>query len=88
MEFTLLFLTTSRSDFSFSIDVCARFQSCHKESHLTVVKRIIRYVRETVNYGIYYSFDSNVEITDYSDTDWTYLWNILVYGKQRCGMAY
>jgi hypothetical protein len=34
----LLYLTTSRPDIMFSIYLCARFQSCPKESHLITVK--------------------------------------------------
>jgi hypothetical protein len=41
---SLLYLTASRPDIAFSVGVCARFQANPKESHLTAVKRIIRYV--------------------------------------------
>ena len=44
---SLLYLTASRSDIAFSVGVCARYQAASKESHLTVVKRIIRYVNGT-----------------------------------------
>ncbi|VVA37100.1 PREDICTED: ribonuclease H [Prunus dulcis] len=67
---SLLYLTASKPDLSFSVGVCARFRSCPKESHLLAVKRIIRYVSGTLKYGIYYSSDSNIEIAGYSDADW------------------
>ena len=35
---SLLYLTASRPDIAFSVDVCARYQSAPKESHLTVMK--------------------------------------------------
>ena len=34
----LLYLTASRPEIMFSLCLCARFQSCPKESHLIVVK--------------------------------------------------
>jgi hypothetical protein len=37
---SLLYLTASRLDILFSLCLCARFQSCPKESHLVPVKRI------------------------------------------------
>ena len=37
---------------------------------MTVVKRIIRYVYGTSNYGIWYSRDSNDCLAGYSDVDW------------------
>lgn len=36
--------TANRPDIMFSICICARFQSCSKESHLLAVKRIFRYL--------------------------------------------
>ena len=47
----LLYLTVSRLDISFRFKVCARYQANPKESHIVVVKRIIKYVNETINYG-------------------------------------
>ena len=37
---SLLNLTASRSDIMFSACLCARLQSCPKESHLIIVKRM------------------------------------------------
>ncbi|XP_065627966.1 uncharacterized mitochondrial protein AtMg00810-like [Quercus suber] len=50
---SLLYLTASRLDITFNLGVCARFQAAPKESHLTVVKRIIRYINGTFDYGIW-----------------------------------
>ena len=49
----LLYLTTSRPDVSFSVGVCSRFQSNPKVSHLNAVKRIIKYVGGTCDYGLW-----------------------------------
>ncbi|KAF5472043.1 hypothetical protein F2P56_008791 [Juglans regia] len=68
---SLLYHTASRPDITFSVGVCARFQVNPKESHLVAVKRILRYVNETVNYGIWYSRDFSTELAGYSDVDWT-----------------
>ena len=67
---SLLYLTTSRPDIAFSVGVCARFQAAPKESHLTAVKQIIRYINGTSDYGIWYSKDSNECLASYSDVDW------------------
>ena len=67
---SLLYLTASRPDISFSMGVCARYLSDPKESHLSSIKRIIRYVNGTSNYGIWYSFDTNASLVGFSDTDW------------------
>jgi hypothetical protein len=67
---SLLYFTASRPDIAFSVGVCARFQANPKESHLTAVKRIIRYVNATVNYGICFSGETNLVLAGYSDADW------------------
>ena len=66
---SLLYLTASRPDIAFSVGVCARYQAALK-AHLTVVKRIIRYVNGTPDYGLWYSKDSNACLAGYSDADW------------------
>ena len=66
---SLLYLTASRPDIAFNIGVCARYQAAPKESHMTVVKRIIRYINGTPDYGLWYSKDSNACLAGYSDAD-------------------
>ncbi|GAA0154676.1 transmembrane signal receptor [Lithospermum erythrorhizon] len=67
---SLLYLTASRPDISHSVGICARFQADPKESHLNLVKRIIKYVHGTLDYGLLYSFDTNKALVGYSDADW------------------
>ncbi|XP_041003920.1 uncharacterized mitochondrial protein AtMg00810-like [Juglans microcarpa x Juglans regia] len=67
---SLLYITASRPDITFSVGVCARFHANPKESHLTAVKRILKYLSATVDYGIWYSKDSNLTLVGYSDADW------------------
>jgi hypothetical protein len=49
----LLYLTASRPDIMFSVCMCARFQACPKEPHLSAVKRILRYFKHTPNIGLW-----------------------------------
>ena len=48
---SLLYLTVSRSDISYSVGVCARDQANPKESHMIALKRIIKYVKTTADFG-------------------------------------
>ena len=70
MTGSLLYLTANRPDICFSVGVCARYQANPKESHLAAVKRIIRYVNDTTDYGIWFSKDANSGLAGYSDADW------------------
>ena len=51
---SLLYLTTSRPDIMVSVCLFARFQANPKESHLTAVKRIMKYLKGTTNVGLWY----------------------------------
>jgi hypothetical protein len=46
---SLLHLTASRPDIMFSVCLCARFQANPKESHLSALKRILKYLKHTLN---------------------------------------
>ena len=67
---SLLYLTASRPDIMFSVGLCARFQSNPKESHLSAVKRILRYISGTKNLGLWYPKGSHLDLLSFSDADW------------------
>ncbi|PKU73152.1 putative mitochondrial protein [Dendrobium catenatum] len=67
---SLLYLTASRPDIMFSVFLCARFQVDPKESHLTAVKRIFRYLLGTQSLGIWYPrHNTSFEIIGFADSD-------------------
>ena len=66
----LLYLTISRPDIAFNVGVCSKFQSNPKISHLKAVKRIIKYVSRTCDYGLFYSKESNLFLAGFSYSDW------------------
>ncbi|WRX26838.1 Reverse transcriptase [Theobroma cacao] len=66
---SLLYLTASRPDIQFSTCLCARLQSQPKESHMTSVKRIFRYLIDTQTLGIWYPRESSFSLVGYSEAD-------------------
>nr|GEZ49969.1 retrovirus-related Pol polyprotein from transposon TNT 1-94 [Tanacetum cinerariifolium] len=66
---TLLYLTASRPDLQFAICMCAPYQARPTEKHLHAVKRIFRYLRGTVNRGLWYPKDSSIALTTFTDAD-------------------
>nr|GEW89322.1 retrovirus-related Pol polyprotein from transposon TNT 1-94 [Tanacetum cinerariifolium] len=66
---TLLYLTASRLDLQFAICMCARYQARPIKKHIHAVKRIFRYLRGTVNRGLWYLKDSSVALTVFADAD-------------------
>ena len=67
---SLLYLTASRPEISYIVGVCARYQANPKESHMIALKRIIKYVKTTASFGVWYNKDTNDVLTGYSDADW------------------
>ena len=66
---SLLYLTASKPNISYSVGVCARYQVNPKESHMIALKRIIKYVKTTVDFGVWYSKDTNDVLAGYSDVN-------------------
>ncbi|KAH9753250.1 Integrase catalytic domain-containing protein [Citrus sinensis] len=66
---SLLYLTANRPDIMFSVYLCARFQSCPKESHMLVVKQNFRYLIGTINLSLWYPRGTHIDLTCYSDAD-------------------
>ncbi|KAK6115596.1 hypothetical protein DH2020_007865 [Rehmannia glutinosa] len=65
---SLLYLTASRPDILHAVCLCARFQSNPKESHMSAVKRIFRYLKGTIQYGLFYPKNENFYLKGYSDS--------------------
>ncbi|GKC43256.1 retrovirus-related pol polyprotein from transposon TNT 1-94, partial [Tanacetum coccineum] len=66
---TLMYLTSSRPDLVYDVCMCARYQARPTKKHLHAVKRIFRYLRGTVNQGLWYSKDSAIALTAFIDAD-------------------
>jgi hypothetical protein len=64
-----LYLTATRPDIQFSICLCARFQASPRTSHPQAVKRIFRYLRHTLDFGLWYSASSSLALHGFSDAD-------------------
>nr|GFC92208.1 retrovirus-related Pol polyprotein from transposon TNT 1-94 [Tanacetum cinerariifolium] len=48
---------------------CARYQAKLIEKHLTTVKQIFWYLKDTIHMGLWYSKDTDFELTAFSDSD-------------------
>ncbi|GJZ13950.1 retrovirus-related pol polyprotein from transposon TNT 1-94 [Tanacetum coccineum] len=66
---TLMYLTASRPNLTFVVCMCARYQAKPTEKHLYAVKRIFKYLRGTINMGLWYPKDSSIALTAYADAD-------------------
>ena len=67
---SLSYITTSMPNITFAVGVCARYQADPTMSHLTQVKRILKYINSTSDYGILYSYRENSKLMAYCDINW------------------
>ena len=64
---SLLYLIASRPDLQLSVGICARFQSNPKQSHLNAIKRILKYLADTTNLGLWYEKGTAYNVAGYCD---------------------
>nr|GEV66862.1 ribonuclease H-like domain, reverse transcriptase, RNA-dependent DNA polymerase [Tanacetum cinerariifolium] len=66
----LRYLLHTRPDLSYSVRLLSRFMQEPKEQHMKVIKKILRYVKGTKDYGITYKHNGGNKIHGYSDSSY------------------
>nr|GEY35468.1 hypothetical protein [Tanacetum cinerariifolium] len=66
---SLMYLTASRPDLVFAVCMCARYQASPTKKHLETLKRVFRYLRGTINWGLWYPKDTAMALTAYADAN-------------------
>ena len=54
----------------FAASLLSRFMQEPSQVHFGAAKRVLRYLQGTMDYGIMYKFDENLNLIGYSDSDW------------------
>ena len=52
------------------VGLVSRFQSSPKQTHVIAVKRILRYLKGTMDYGLWYPKRNNFTLKEFTDVDW------------------
>nr|GEW53211.1 hypothetical protein [Tanacetum cinerariifolium] len=65
----LTYLTASRPDIMHAICYCARYQAQPTEKHLTAIKQIFWYLKDTIHIGLWYPKDTGFELIAFLDSD-------------------
>ena len=66
----LRYLTLTRPDLVYSVSYLSRFMSKPYSNHMTAAKRILRYVKGTINFGLKYKSGEESELIGYCDSDY------------------
>jgi hypothetical protein len=66
----LQYVTITRPELSYAVNRVCQFMHQPLESHWKVVKRILRYLKGTIDFGLHLQKDSNLSLVGYCDADW------------------
>lgn len=69
LVWSLIYLTTSRPDLSYAVNVLSQYMSKQLKSHWNAAKCVLRYLQGIVDYGIIYIDSSDVRLTRFTDSD-------------------
>lgn len=67
---SLLYLTSSRPDLMYAASLLSRFMQSPTKTHFAATKRVLRYVKGTTQFGIWYKPSENGSLLGYVDSDW------------------
>ncbi|KAG7565068.1 Zinc finger CCHC-type superfamily [Arabidopsis suecica] len=67
---SLRYLTCTRPDILYAVGVVSRYMEHPTTTHFKAAKRILRYIKGTINYGLHYSTSNDYKLVGYSDSDW------------------
>ena len=84
---SLLYLTANRPDICFVVSLLSRFMHSPRDKHLTTAKRVLRYIKGTSKFGIFFLTSAKVTLNliGYSDCDWG---GGIDYSKSTCGYLF
>nr|GEW86507.1 hypothetical protein [Tanacetum cinerariifolium] len=63
---SLMYMTSSRLDLTYAVCLCARYQAKPTKKHLNTIKRFFRYLKGTINLGLWYSKDIGDKLVSWS----------------------
>ncbi|KAE8694951.1 hypothetical protein F3Y22_tig00110761pilonHSYRG00036 [Hibiscus syriacus] len=67
---SLIYLTLTRPDISYAVGVMSRYMQNPKKPHLEAVRRILRYMKNTIDYGLLYKKGEDCKLVGYCDADY------------------
>ena len=67
---SLLYATITRPDISHVVGVLAQFMQSPTCVHLNARRKVLRYLKGTVNHGLFYDKENDLTVTAFNDADW------------------
>ncbi|XP_040989961.1 secreted RxLR effector protein 161-like [Juglans microcarpa x Juglans regia] len=67
---SFMYLTATRPDLMYVVSLISRFMASPIELHLQATKRVLRYLKGTVDLGVFYRKEGNGELMAYTDSNY------------------
>nr|KYP54960.1 hypothetical protein KK1_001161 [Cajanus cajan] len=67
---SLLYFLATILDLMFATSLFSRFMHSPSQVHFDATKRVLRYIRATIDYGLYFLKNESGELQGYADSDW------------------
>jgi hypothetical protein len=67
---SLLYVCSSRPDIMHAVGVMSRYMQSPSQAHFVGAKRVLRYLKGTCDFGVWYEKDVECKLVGYSDSDW------------------
>ena len=65
---SLLYLTSTRPDIVFAVNYLSRFMQNPSQTHHIAAKRVLRYLKGTLDFGVYYKRSTDANLLGYTDS--------------------
>ncbi len=67
---SLIYMTITSPDLSYAVGMVSQFMQTPRKPHLDAVRHILKYIKHTLQCGIFYETKSQVQVHGYMDVDW------------------
>ena len=67
---SLMYLTNTRPNICFAVNTLSQFLDQPRRVHLVAAKHVMRYLKGTIDFGLYYDGSHEYRLYGYTDADW------------------
>ena len=67
---SLMYLTNTRPDICFVVNTLTLYMVDPRQVHLIAAKHVLRYLKGTIEYGLWFNADCEFKLQGFIDSDW------------------
>ena len=82
---SLMYLTNTRLDICFALNTLSQYLVQPRRVHLVIAKHVMRYLKGTIDFGLYYDGSHEYRLYGYIDVDWA---GSISYRKSTLGICF